>query len=94
MVVVAGDAFVRRRPGRVLLGENRSGQLGLGVGAPVAAPTSSNVAAGAVLAAGGDPHCALDSSGQVSCWGDNEFGQIGDGTVGRSLVAVEVTFPP
>ena len=32
------------------------------------------------IAAGGGHTCALLSSGGVQCWGDNYFGQIGDGT--------------
>lgn len=37
--------------------------------------------------AAGDLHvCALRRSGRVSCWGRNEFGAIGDGTMGPRLI--------
>ena len=32
------------------------------------------------LAAGGDHTCAILDDGTVSCWGSNQYGQLGDGT--------------
>ncbi len=36
------------------------------------------------IAAGSHHNCARLTSGAVRCWGNNEFGQIGDGTLVRS----------
>ncbi len=65
-------------------GSNASGQLGIGLlpnAPPVAAPlqavtgitTATNVSAG-------EAHtCAVKTDNTVWCWGNNEFGQLGDG---------------
>ena len=47
-------------------------------------PTSVEVAVG-------EYHiCVVTTSGGVKCWGDNEDGQLGDGTTSRSSVPVDV----
>jgi alpha-tubulin suppressor-like RCC1 family protein len=41
----------------------------------------------AIQVAVGDMHaCALRRSGHISCWGRNEFGAVGDNTMGPSTV--------
>ena len=42
------------------------------------------------IAAGEDHSCALREGGTISCWGGNEYGQLGDGTEDDSLVPVQV----
>lgn len=63
-------------------GYNRSGQVGNGnPGPPLNSPTTVvGLSAVSAIAAGANHSCALLSSGQVQCWGDNAYGQLGDGT--------------
>jgi alpha-tubulin suppressor-like RCC1 family protein len=67
-------------------GENQNGELGNG--APSAAHSQPQAVvglAGAVsgLSAGSAHTCALLSGGSVVCWGQNDRGQVGDGTSGN-----------
>ena len=61
-------------------GRNRFGQVGNGL-LCVLCPTPSGVlgltAPIASVAAGGKHTCALTEAGELSCWGDNTFGQLG-----------------
>lgn len=41
------------------------------------------------VVAGGKHSCVLDLSGTALCWGANEWGQLGDGTVARSRAAAQ-----
>jgi alpha-tubulin suppressor-like RCC1 family protein len=75
-------------------GNNDFGQLG--DGASGLSPTPTNVLGltnqGAAIAAGSFHTCALTSAGGVKCWGDNFFGQLGDGTTtDRRLTPVNVS---
>lgn len=86
--VAAGfaHACVRVRTGNVLCwGSNSSGQLG--VNPAVTGPSRSTPGvldglSGVVAVRGaGEYSCARMTGGSIRCWGRNNFGQLGDGTV-------------
>jgi alpha-tubulin suppressor-like RCC1 family protein len=64
-------------------GYNRNGELGNGKTTDSSVPAQVVGLAGDVTAIGlGDDHaCAVTAAGRVKCWGYNEFGQLGDGTM-------------
>lgn len=81
----ATHTCARRRSGAVLCwGSNDNGQLGVGpptarpAPAPVAVPELTDVAQ---LALGTYFTCARRRDGAVLCWGLNDQGQLGDGTL-------------
>ncbi len=63
----------------VCWGDNAKGQLGTGNNRASTTPVSvTGVTNVSVLAVGGDHVCtAVNPSGAVSCWGNNQFGQLG-----------------
>jgi alpha-tubulin suppressor-like RCC1 family protein len=65
-------------------GANGNAQLGLGSPDTVDHPTPAPVAVATPtrIAPGLNHTCALDATGQVSCWGYNLWGVLGDGTIG------------
>jgi alpha-tubulin suppressor-like RCC1 family protein len=75
-------------------GANPNGELGSDTGGapslvPIAVPT---LASGVAALAAGDFHtCALTSAGAVRCWGLNEDGQLGDGTLDSRFLPATVS---
>ena len=76
-------------------GNNYDGQLGIGnpdvykKTIPVdVIGLNSNVVA---LSAGEDHTCALTTTGGVKCWGDNYFGELGDGTTVDKDTPIDVS---
>src|SRR5437867_1902383 len=87
-------------------GLNDYGQLGNGTGDPVpdnpttfnpTPVTVSGITTAVAISAGGWHTCALLRDGTVQCWGQNTYGQLGDGSTtappapARSLTPVTVT---
>ena len=75
-------------------GSNYDGGLGAGrtggsSSVPVAVDTAGALA-GRKLVQVSDGACVLDSAGAAFCWGDNDFGEIGDGSTVSSAVPVPV----
>lgn len=80
-------------------GDNSSGQLGdnsnLSSRLPVAVLDPSgmrNLANVVAIAAGSDHSCALQGDGTAHCWGNNAWGQLGNGTLNKSPLPVRVDF--
>jgi alpha-tubulin suppressor-like RCC1 family protein len=75
-------------------GDSWRGQLGTGRARPFTSTLSPTRIAGstryAALAVGDLHTCALDREGRAYCWGDNMFGQLGDGTHSSSAAPVRV----
>ncbi|MBK8169822.1 MAG: hypothetical protein IPK60_05710 [Sandaracinaceae bacterium] len=74
---------VLRAAGEMLCwGDNSSGQLGVGSYDPVTDPTNIAYFSDVVQASitQGASSCIRRASGQVACFGDNSWGQLGDGS--------------
>jgi alpha-tubulin suppressor-like RCC1 family protein len=67
-------------------GDNRLGQLGdgtSGTSRPAPVDVVGLEQGMAAIAAGGEHTCALTEDGILTCWGDNRYGQLGNGTGGE-----------
>ena len=73
---VSGNAFC--------WGDNGTMQAGVGAGTPVLSPSQVSNTTGLTgvveVRAGGFLSCARVTSGDVFCWGSNEYGQLGNGS--------------
>jgi alpha-tubulin suppressor-like RCC1 family protein len=77
-------------------GQNFQGQLGngnTGSGADSPIPVRVDFAGSFASLSLGDRHsCGLTTGGEAWCWGDNPYGQVGDGTTVRAPIPVRVQF--
>lgn len=79
-------------------GLNNRGEVGDGTFTPRPAPVRVSFDAGVVRLSknfcAGEHRCAVLSGGQVQCWGNNEQGQLGDGTTVTRRVPTPVSGLP
>ena len=73
-------------------GYNATGQLGDGGTGNESKPVAvAGLANGmTAVSAGGGHTCVITGEGAVKCWGDNFYGQLGDGTRNQALMPVDV----
>jgi alpha-tubulin suppressor-like RCC1 family protein len=95
--LTAHGCAVRRSGAVVCWGYNASGQLGNGTlrilsAGPEVSPVTVELLGDAVRIGAGATHtCAVRRSGLVVCWGNNEFGHLGDGALGTRPFPSAVT---
>ncbi|HEY6476408.1 MAG TPA: hypothetical protein VI456_07475, partial [Polyangia bacterium] len=78
-------------------GNNGAGQLGNGSNTSSSLPVQVQGLTGVRALAynqTGAHNCAVTSTGGVVCWGDNEFGQLGDGTMSSNPLPTPVVGLP
>ena len=96
--VTAGDTHtcIRLSTGAVqCFGRNNNSQLGrTGAGASdsVAAAVQGLPSGAVDVVAGGSHACTMTPTGEVKCWGNNSFGQLGDNTQNNSDTAIAVLY--
>ncbi|WP_018219638.1 RCC1 domain-containing protein [Salinispora pacifica] len=77
-------------------GYNSAGQLGDGTTTDSSTPVAVDLPTGTTITtvAAGDRHSlAVTSAGTVLAWGDNAFGQLGDGTTANKSTPIAVDLP-
>jgi hypothetical protein len=88
LTVGGSHVCAKRRAGLYCWGNNSAGQLGDGTTTTSELPVRAafDVSDVVEIAAAADRTCLRRSSGTIACWGENDAGQIGDGTRSASLL--------
>ncbi len=79
------------------VGDDAAGDAPMDAGASDAGGAATTHDGGALVAMGlalGGSSCALLAGGAIACWGDNEYGQLGDGTTTARDAPVAVVSSP
>jgi hypothetical protein len=97
--ISAADAYacaVTTAGGVKCWGSNFWGQLGNGSRVEEDTPidVSGLTSGAAAVSTGEGQSCAVTTAHGLRCWGDNEFGQLGDGTTARRGTPVDVVATP
>ncbi len=73
-------------------GQGTSGQVGDGLGSDQFIPKDvSGLTSGVAGVSSGKNHsCAVLNTGAAHCWGEGDYGQVGDGNIGNELTPVAV----
>jgi len=94
--IVAGNVhtcvFLASNGGVYCWGANVSGQLGTGNTSNSLLPIQAASSLNNVQSLGGGyaASCALNTSGNIYCWGDNTYGELGNNSLNQSSTPVEV----
>jgi alpha-tubulin suppressor-like RCC1 family protein len=87
-----GYACLVRKGTLYCWGDNSNGQLGTGAGidGEVAAPVFGLPERSVAVGTGWDHTCVVTERRNVECWGNNDYGELGDGTIIASFFPIEV----
>ena len=75
------------------LGNNETADSPTPVGVQTSETNSSPLRGIVAISAGRDHTCALTRAGNVKCWGNGEYGQLGEGTVSDSELSNSIPIP-